>query len=117
MKKFLNYNFLMTVLASVVVLLEVLMNVFNVNLHTEAVISVSVAIIGLMVTLGIVDKGKNDKEVKTKEDLKNFINNDNEETISQNKETKENSEKVAEKLNEKVVDAKTNDVATNEEKK
>ena len=55
----------MTVLASVVVLLEVLMDVFKINLNIEAVISISVALIGLMVTIGVVDKDKTDKDIKT----------------------------------------------------
>ena len=76
MKKFLNYKTLMTILAGVVVLLEVLMDVFKINLNIEAVISVSVAIVGLMVTLGIVDKDKTDKDVKSREDLKEFTNNE-----------------------------------------
>ena len=62
----------MTVLASVVVLLEVLMDVFKINLNIEAVISISVALIGLMVTIGVVDKDKTDKDIKTKEDLEEF---------------------------------------------
>lgn len=85
MKKFLNYKFLMTVLAGVVVLLEVLMDVFKINLNIEAVISVSVAIIGLMVAIGIVDKDKTDKDVKTREDLKNYEKNSETEDDDNNK--------------------------------
>lgn len=77
----------MTVLAAVVVLLEVLMDVFKINLNIEAVISVSVAIIGLMVTIGVVDKDKTDKDVKTREDLKDF---------EKNNKTEENNDKTAE---------------------
>lgn len=73
MKKFLNYNFLMTVLASIIVLLEILMNVFKININIDAVISISVAIIGVMVTLGIVSKKKSDKTIETKEDLKQLL--------------------------------------------
>ena len=87
MKKFLSYKFLITVLAGVVVLLEVLMDVFKINLNIEAVISVSVAIIGLMVAIGVVDKDKTDKDVKTREDLKDF---------EKNNKTEENNDKTAE---------------------
>lgn len=79
MKKFLNYKFLMTVLAGVVVLLEILKDVFKINLNIEAVISVSIAIIGVMVAIGIVNKDKTDVEVKSREDLKFYndkINNE-----------------------------------------
>lgn len=79
MKKFLNYKFLMTVLAGVVVLLEILKDVFKINLNIEAVISVSIAIIGVMVAIGIVNKDKSDVEVKSREDLKFYndkINNE-----------------------------------------
>lgn len=84
MKKIFNYNFLMTVLASVVVLLEVLVNVLKLNINIDAVISISVAIIGVMVTLGIVSKDKSDKNIETKEDLQDLLddkkdnNNENE---------------------------------------
>lgn len=97
MKKFLNYKFLMTVLASVVVLLEILMDVFKIKLNIEAVISVSVAIIGVMVTIGVVDKDKTDKDVKTKDDLKDFID---ETKIEENK-TKTNEDIKSKKEIEK----------------
>lgn len=73
MKKKFNYSFLMTVLASVVVLLEVLVNVFKININIEAVISVSVALVGVMVTLGIVTKEKDDKSIETREDLQELL--------------------------------------------
>lgn len=73
MKKIFNYSFLMTVLASVVVLLEVLVNVFKININIEAVISVSVALVGVMVTLGIVTKEKDDKSIETREDLQELL--------------------------------------------
>lgn len=98
MKKFLNYKFLMTVLASVVVLLEILMDVFKIKLNIEAVISVSVAIIGVMVTIGVVDKDKTDKDVKTKDDLKDFID---ETKIEENK-TKTNEDIKSKKEIEKI---------------
>ena len=63
----------MTVLASVVVLLEVLVNVFKININIEAVISVSVALVGVMVTLGIVTKEKGDKNIETREDLQELL--------------------------------------------
>lgn len=63
----------MTVLASVVVLLEVLVNVFKININIEAVISVSVALVGVMVTLGIVTKEKDDKSIETREDLQELL--------------------------------------------
>lgn len=102
MKKFLNYKFLMTVLASVVVLLEVLMDVFKINLNIEAVISISVALIGLMVTIGVVDKDKTDKDIKTKEDLEEFSKEnkneakeeDDQNTTKESKTEKESIENV-----------------------
>ena len=113
MKKFLNYKFLMTVLAAVVVLLEVLMDVFKINLNIEAVISVSVAIIGLMVTIGIVDKDKTDKDVKTREDLKDFEKNnksedDNDKTAEIDK-TETESIELIDADEHSVLDKKDND--------
>ena len=87
----------MTVLASVVVLLEILMDVFKIKLNIEAVISVSVAIIGVMVTIGVVDKDKTDKDIKTKDDLKDFID---ETKIEENK-TKTNEDIKSKKEIEK----------------
>lgn len=113
MKKFLNYKTLMTILAGVVVLLEVLMDVFKIKLNIEAVISVSVAIVGLMVTLGIVDKDKTDKNVKSREDLKDFTNvtkeDENKTLADQNDTTKklETEETKADENFEDLVD-KTN---------
>lgn len=105
MKKFLNYKFLMTVLASVVVLLEILMDVFKIKLNIEAVISVSVAIIGVMVTIGVVDKDKTDKDVKTKDDLKDFID---ETKIEENK-TKTNEDIKSKKEIEKICEENLED--------
>lgn len=92
----------MTVLASVVVLLEVLMDVFKINLNIEAVISISVALIGLMVTIGVVDKDKTDKDIKTKEDLEEFSKEnkneakeeDDQNTTKESKTEKESIEDV-----------------------
>lgn len=83
MKKFLNYKTLMTVLASIVVLLQVLISVFKLNINIEAVISVSIALIGVMVTLGIVKKNKNDKTIETQEDLKELLDESNEDNIKE----------------------------------
>ena len=96
MKKFLNYKFLMTVLAGVVVLLEILKDVFKINLNIEAVISVSVAIVGVMVTIGIVNKDKGDVEVKSREDLK-FYNdklNNKDKTFLENIDAKDKKSKT-----------------------
>jgi len=103
MKKFLNYKTLMTILAGVVVLLEVLMDVFKIKLNIEAVISVSVAIVGLMVTLGIVDKDKTDKDVKSREDLKDFTN-----------ETKEDENKTLADQNDTTKKLETEETKTDE---
>ena len=73
MKKFLDYKFLMSILASVVVLLEVLVKFFKLNINIEAVISITGAIVGVLMTIGVVEKKKEDKTIKTKEDLKDLI--------------------------------------------
>ena len=73
MKKFLDYKFLMSILASVVVLLEVLVKFFKLNINIEAVISITGAIVGVLMTIGVVEKKKGDKTIKTKEDLKDLI--------------------------------------------
>lgn len=73
MKKFLNYKFLMTVLASVIVLLEVLVNVFKINININAIISICVAVVGVLITIGLVKKNKDDKLVENVEDLKELL--------------------------------------------
>ncbi|MGN1208611.1 MAG: hypothetical protein ACI4TI_03985 [Christensenellales bacterium] len=102
MKKFLNYKFLMTLLASVVVLLEVLMRVFKINLNIEAVISVFVAIIGIMVTIGVVSKDKTDKEVKSREDLQEYLDENN------------NGAEIQEKKDNKTIDESKKNVETDD---
>ncbi len=94
MKKFLNYNFLMTVLASVIVLLEILVEVFKIKINIEAVISISVAVIGLMVTAGIVNKTSKDKTIKTKDDLKELYDDLTSQSENANEEIVETSEKT-----------------------
>ena len=83
MKKFLDYKFLMTVLASIIVLLEVIVNIFKININIDAIISVSVAIVGVLITIGLVKKNKEDKLVEDALDLKELLeenkNNDEEE--------------------------------------
>lgn len=74
MKKFLDYKFLMSILASVVVLLEVLVKFFKININIEAVISITGAIVGVLMTIGVVEKKKEDKTIETREDLKELIN-------------------------------------------
>ena len=74
MKKFLDYKFLMSILASVVVLLEVLVKFFKININIEAVISITGAIVGVLMTIGVVEKNKEDKTIETREDLKELIN-------------------------------------------
>lgn len=104
MKKFLNYKFLMSILASVVVLLEVLVNVFKININIEAVISISVACVGILVTLGIITKDKKDKTIENKEDLEELLNNNDnddnnisiEENSSDEEKNNENDNKVDE---------------------
>lgn len=85
MKKFLNYKFLMTVLASVVVLLQVLVNVFKVNINIDAVVSITIACVGVMVALGLVHKNKGDKTIENTQDL--------EELLEENKKENNDEEK------------------------
>ncbi len=82
----------MTVLASIVVLLEVLTKVFKLNINLEAVISICVAVIGVLVTLGLVSKDKTDKTITNKNELTDLLK-ENEET------SKENNKKTIEKEN------------------
>ena len=90
MKKFLSYKFLMTVLASVVVLLQVLVNVFKVNINIDAVVSITIACVGVMVALGIINKNKDDKTIENTEDLQELLeenkkeNNDKEDKNTDN---------------------------------
>lgn len=73
MKKFLNYKVLMTILASIIVLLQVLVNVFKVNINVEAVASVSIAGVGVLLAIGLVQKNKEDKLVENVDDLKQLL--------------------------------------------
>lgn len=90
MKKFLDYKFLMSILASVVVLLEVLVKFFKLDINIEAVISITGAVVGVLMTIGVVEKKKEDKTINTKEDLKDLI------------QDKETDEKDGAKTEEKV---------------
>lgn len=92
MKKFLDYKFLMSILASVVVLLEVLVKFFKLNINIEAVISITGAIVGVLMTIGVVEKKKGDKTIKTKEDLKDLIQ-DEETDEKDGEKTEENTKK------------------------
>ncbi len=80
MKKFLDYKFLMSILASVVVLLEVLVKFFKLNINIEAVISVTGAVVGVLMTIGVVEKKKEDKTIDNKEDLKDLLKDDEDST-------------------------------------
>ncbi|MGN1222645.1 MAG: hypothetical protein ACI4T1_00750 [Christensenellales bacterium] len=73
MKKFLSYKFLMTVLASIIVFIEILSGVFNFNINIDAIVSIGASVVGILVALNIVVKTKEDKDIKTKEDLKELI--------------------------------------------
>lgn len=73
MKKFLNYKVLMTILASIIVLLQVLVNVFKININVEAVASVSIAGVGVLLAIGLVQKNKEDKLVENVDDLKQLL--------------------------------------------
>lgn len=84
----------MTVLASVIVLLEILVEVFKIKINIEAVISISVAVIGLMVTAGIVNKTSKDKTIKTKDDLKELYDDLTSQSENANEEIVETSEKT-----------------------
>lgn len=76
MKKLLNYKSLLTILASVVVLFNVLIAVFKININIEAVISISLAVIGVLVSIGVVKKNKDDKTIETKEELLELLDED-----------------------------------------
>lgn len=73
MKKFLSYKFLMTVLASIIVFIEILSGIFNFNINIDAIVSIGASVVGILVALNIVVKTKEDKDIKTKEDLKELI--------------------------------------------
>ena len=95
MKKLFNYKTLMTVIASIIVLLQVLMTVFKVNLNIDAVVSISIALVGVLVSIGIVKKNKDDKTIKNKEDLTELLdeskeNNNETQNACNDKNDKEN---------------------------
>lgn len=97
MKKFLDYKFLMSILASVVVLLEVLVKFFKLNINIEAVISVTGAVVGVLMTIGVVEKKKEDKTIDNKEDLKDLLKDDEDSTDVKKEEFEsidENNENV-----------------------
>ena len=69
MKKLFNYKTIMTLLASIVVLLQVFITVFKVNINIEAFVSISIALVGVMVALGLIKKDKTDSTIENKEEL------------------------------------------------
>lgn len=102
MKKFLDYKFLMSILASVVVLLEVLVKFFKLNINIEAVISVTGAVVGVLMTIGVVEKKKEDKTIDNKEDLKDLLKDD-EDSTDVKKEEFESIDENDENINDKNV--------------
>ena len=92
MKKLLNYKSLLTILASVVVLFNVIIAVFKVNINIEAVVSISLAVIGVLVSIGIVKKNNTDKTIENKEELLQLLedNQNSNETNVKNCEKNEN---------------------------
>lgn len=93
MKKFLDYKFLMSILASVVVLLEVLVKFFKLDINIEAVISITGAVVGVLMTIGVVEKKKEDKTINTKEDLKDLIQDKETDEKDGEKTEEENTQK------------------------
>jgi len=88
MKKLLNYKTLMTLLAIIVVILQLLMTVFKLNINIDAVVSISIALVGALVTIGIVKKNKEDKTIENKEDLEDLLGLSNNETKVNEEESK-----------------------------
>jgi len=110
MKKLFNYKTLMTLLASIVVLLQVFITVFKVNIKIEAFVSISIALVGVMVALGIVKKDKNTETIENKEDLLELLEETNsDETKEPTEETlKGNFEETKEVLEESQENLETN---------
>ena len=100
MKKFLNYKTLMTILAIIVVILQVLITVFKLNINIDAVVSVSIGLIGTLVTIGIVKKNKDDKTIENKEDLEKYLKEElNENTVENNTTIVDNNTTLEERNN------------------
>lgn len=97
MKKKISYKFIMSLLFSVVVLLELLSGIFNFSVNADSIIRVAVAVCGVLTVLGFIKKDSDDI-INNLDDLKNYVNNekanDNEkaegETKIENETEKEN---------------------------
>ena len=116
MKKFLDYKFLMSILASVVVLLEVLVKFFKLNINIEAVISVTGAVVGVLMTIGVVEKKKEDKTIDNKEDLKDLLKDDEDSTDVKKEEFESIDENDENVKDENVKDENIQETNENDDK-
>lgn len=102
MKKKISYKFIMSLLFSVVVLLELLSGVFNFSVNADAIIRVAVAVCGVLTVLGFIKKDSDDI-INNLDDLKNYVSGDN-----------KTSENETEKVETEKTEYETNDSTTND---
>lgn len=112
MKKKISYKFIMSLLFSVVVLLELLSGIFNFSVNADAIIRVAVAVCGVLTVLGFIKKDSDDI-INNLDDLKNYVNSDKENTENE-KETQIDENTENEITNEDtILDDKIDDNETN----
>lgn len=112
MKKKISYKFIMSLLFSVVVLLELLSGIFHFSVNADAIIRVAVAVCGVLTVLGFIKKDGDDI-INNLDDLKNYVNSDKQNTENE-KETQIDENTENEITNEDtILDDKIDDNETN----
>lgn len=72
MKKFNSYTFWISLLGAVIILINTLGSIFNFAVDEIAITSVVTAVLGILVTLGLVKKDKSNTEEKNQSEQENI---------------------------------------------
>lgn len=102
----------MSLLFSVVVLLELLSGIFDFSVNADAIIRVAVAVCGVLTVLGFIKKDSDDI-INNLDDLKNYVSGDKK--TDENKSETENVE--TEKTEDETNDADNENITLEENKK
>lgn len=85
----------MSLLFSVVILLELLSGIFHFSVNADAIIRVAVAVCGVLTVLGFVKKN-GDETINNLDDLKNYVNEGKKENEEETSETTKEDETLDE---------------------
>ncbi len=69
-----SYNFWISVSAGVVLIFQLICEVFNLNISSDIMLSILSGLCGLLVIAGVVSPGENKSSSDIKEDIENKLN-------------------------------------------